>query len=152
MQSRQKGARTGREQLDTAGGRAIRCRLLPAVGAGEVGIAGVRPPAKGGVRPQCEPARDEYLLPIRGKEKSATSAYEGEAFVTLTRNSGVFRGGSAVGKREFVGDRDSVPASNPVVGYVRFASGDKQILLGLLDRHPVVLPGGTGELCELPEG
>lgn len=100
----------------------------------------------------AHPARDEYLLRIRGKEKTATSAHEGEAFVTLARNSGVFRGGSVVGKREFVGDRDSVPASNPVVGYVRFASDDKQILPGLLDRHPAVLPGGTGELYELPEG
>ncbi len=94
---------------------------------------------------------NEYLLLIHGNEKSATSAEEWERFFDAARNSGVFRGGSEVGKREFVGDHDSARSSDHIVGYMRFDSDDKQVILDLLKRHPVVLHGGTVELCELPK-
>jgi hypothetical protein len=94
---------------------------------------------------------NEYLLLIHGNEKSATSAEEWEQFFCAARNSGVFQGGSEVGKREFVGDHDSAQSSDHIVGYMRFDSDDKQVILSLLELHPVVLHGGTVELCELPK-
>lgn len=94
---------------------------------------------------------NEYLLLIHGNEKSATLSEEWERFFDAARNSGVFRGGSEVGKREFVGDRGSAQSSDHIVGYMRFDSDDKQVILNLLILHPVVLHGGTVELCELPQ-
>jgi hypothetical protein len=94
---------------------------------------------------------NEYLLLIHGNEQSATSADEWERFFDAARNSGVFRGGSEVGKREFVGDQVSARSSAHIVGYMRFESDDKQVILSLLELHPVVLHGGTVELCELPK-
>jgi hypothetical protein len=94
---------------------------------------------------------NEYLLLIHGNEKSATSADEWERFFDAAWTSGVFRGGSEVGKREFVGDQVSARSSAHIVGYMRFESDDKQVILSLLELHPVVLHGGTVELCELPK-
>jgi hypothetical protein len=50
-----------------------------------------------------------------------------------------------------VGDQVSARSSAHIVGYMRFDSDDKQIILDLLNVHPVVLHGGTVELCELPK-
>jgi len=36
-------------------------------------------------------------------------------------------------------------------GLQRFDSADKQKILELLKQHPVVLRGGSVELCELPK-
>lgn len=94
---------------------------------------------------------NEYLLLVHGNEQSATSADEWERFFDAAWTSGVFRGGSEVGKREFVGDQVSARSSAHIVGYMRFESDDKQVILSLLELHPVVLHGGTVELCELPK-
>lgn len=37
-----------------------------------------------------------------------------------------------------------------ITGYMRFDAEDKSEILGLLKIHPIVLDGGTVELCELP--
>jgi hypothetical protein len=41
-------------------------------------------------------------------------------------------------------------STDHVVGYMRFDSEDRQPILDLLEKHPVLLHGGTVELCELP--
>ncbi len=94
---------------------------------------------------------NEYILLIQGNEKTATSADEWDRFFVAARESGAFRGGSEIGKREVVGDRESARATEHIVGYMRFDSADKQVLLELLKKHPVVLHGGSVELCELPK-
>ena len=94
---------------------------------------------------------NEYILFIQGNEKTSTTADEWDRFFTSARESGVFRGGSEIGKRETVGDRQLARSSEHIVGYMRFDSADKQVLLELLKKHPVVLHGGSVELCELPK-
>jgi len=93
----------------------------------------------------------QYLLLIQGNEKTGTTAEEWERFFVAAQESGTFKGGSEVGKREIIGAIDSACSSAHIVGYMRFDSGDKQKILALLKLHPVVLHGGSVELCELPK-
>ncbi|MBS0632849.1 MAG: hypothetical protein JSS11_13115 [Verrucomicrobia bacterium] len=93
----------------------------------------------------------QYLLLIQGNATSPTTPAEWDRFFAAARASGLFQGGSAVGRREFVGDTATARSTAHITGYMRFDSAEKQPLLDLLKLHPVVLHGGTVELCELPK-
>ena len=92
----------------------------------------------------------EYLLLIQGNAKSDATEDEWHQFLVAAQESGVFRGGSEIGERLLIGDADSMKSTDHVAGYMRFDSEDRQQILDLLERHPVVTHGGTVELCELP--
>lgn len=94
---------------------------------------------------------NQYILLIQGNAKSATSAEEWERFFTTARDSEMFRGGSEIGNRIVVGDSESAQSSEHIVGYMRFDSEDKAKILDLLKSHPVVMHGGSVELCEMPK-
>jgi hypothetical protein len=93
---------------------------------------------------------DAYLLLIHNNETTPTRDEEWERFFAEARSSGMFEGGSEVGRREILGGPATVPSSAHIVGYMRFETADRRLLLDLLRLHPVVLHGGTVELCELP--
>ena len=94
---------------------------------------------------------NQYLLLIQGNEKTPTTAEEWERFFIAAKSSGTFQGGSEVGNREVIGDAHSAQSSEHIVGYMRFDSVDKHVILDLIRQHPVVLHGGSVELCELPK-
>jgi len=94
----------------------------------------------------------QYILFIHDNVRDDTKPEEWAQFFDEARKSGVFEGGSAVGKRFFVGSADDPKSSDHIVGYMRFDSDDRQKILDLLKHHPVVMHGGTVELCELPKG
>ncbi|MDF1859557.1 MAG: hypothetical protein P1U87_05045 [Verrucomicrobiales bacterium] len=91
-----------------------------------------------------------YLLLIHGNTKSVSTEEEWNQFFAAARESGMFRGGSEIGERTALGNIDSMKSTDHIVGYMRFDSEDTQTILDLLEKHPVVLHGGTVELCELP--
>ena len=93
---------------------------------------------------------NEYILLIQGNETSATTDAEWEHFFTAAQASGAFRGGSEIGQRERLGDSPTALSTDHIVGYMRFDTDDKASLNELLKIHPVVLHGGTVDLCELP--
>jgi hypothetical protein len=93
----------------------------------------------------------QYLLLIHDNAKGRTTGDEWDQFFTAARESGWFRGGSEVGERVVIGDAASAQPSKHIVGYMRFDADDKAKLLELLQRHPVVMHGGSVELCELPK-
>jgi hypothetical protein len=72
-------------------------------------------------------------------------------FFTAAKESGLFRGGSEIGSRTVLGDTACVQPTDHVVAYMRFDSDDKQRILDLLEKHPVLIHGGSAELCEMPE-
>jgi hypothetical protein len=92
----------------------------------------------------------QYILFIHGNETSNPAEEEWDEFFAAARLSGLFEGGSEIGSRLVLGDSRSAKSSEHIVGYMRFDAADKQELLKLLEKHPVVLHGGTVELCELP--
>ncbi|MEK6260767.1 MAG: hypothetical protein AABP62_19380 [Planctomycetota bacterium] len=93
----------------------------------------------------------QYILLIHDNVKTEATAAEWNQFLAAARQSGLFEGGSAMGKRVVLGDTQSAKSSDHIVGYMRFDAEDKQQLLDLLKRHPVVMHGGSVELCEMPK-
>ncbi|MBX3415890.1 MAG: hypothetical protein KF708_24630 [Pirellulales bacterium] len=92
----------------------------------------------------------QYILLIQGNLKSDSTPEEWETFFTAAHESGLFKGGSEIGKRMVIGDAQSAQPTDHIVGYMRFDSDDKQKILGLLEKHPTVIHGGSVELCEMP--
>jgi len=92
----------------------------------------------------------QYLLLIQNNAKSQSTPAEWDAFFAAARASGMFEGGSALGDRAMIGDAASAKSTRHIGGYMRFDTDDKARLLELLQRHPVVVHGGSVELCEMP--
>lgn len=92
----------------------------------------------------------QYILLVHGNATTKPAAAEWDQFFAAARQSGLFEGGSAIGTRVVLGDARSAKSSDHIVGYMRFDADDKQQLLELLKRHPVVMHGGSVELCEMP--
>lgn len=93
----------------------------------------------------------QYILLIHGNVKNPVPEGEWDQFFEAARESGLFRGGSEIGQRILIGDSESVSSTDHIAGYMRFDCENRQEILDLLELHPVVVHGGTVELCELPE-
>ncbi len=92
----------------------------------------------------------QYLLLIQRNVPTPPTAGEWDHFLAAARDSGLFRGGSEISAREMLGNTQSSVSSAHLTGYMRFDADDRQQLLELLQLHPVILHGGSAELCELP--
>ncbi len=92
----------------------------------------------------------DYITLIHNNTKTPTSEQQWQDFFTLARNSGLFDGGSAIGERFTIGDSQDALSSDHIVGYMRFSTEDRDALETLLQQHPVILNGGSVELCECP--
>jgi hypothetical protein len=93
----------------------------------------------------------QYLLLIQNNAKSKATPAEWDLFFAAAKESGLFRGGSALGERVLVGDTQSAQSTKHIGGYMRFDADDKAKILELLKQHPVVTHGGSVELCEMPK-
>jgi hypothetical protein len=93
----------------------------------------------------------QYILLIQGNLKSPPTASEWDEFFAAAQASGLFKGGSEIGTKIVVGNASSAQPTDHIVAYMRFDSDDKQQLLNLLNKHPVIVHGGCAELCEMPE-
>lgn len=94
---------------------------------------------------------NQYIVLIQGNQTDVPTPEEWADFFAMARQSGLFKGGSAIGERLVIGDADSAKPTEHIVGYMRFDAVDKQQVLDLLAQHPVVIHGGSIELCEMPE-
>lgn len=93
----------------------------------------------------------QYILLIHGNAKSVATDEEWSEFFSAAQQSGFFKGGSAIGARDVIGDAQTTQSTEHIVGFTRFDSYDKQAILDLLKVHPVVVHGGSVELCEMPK-
>jgi hypothetical protein len=93
----------------------------------------------------------QYILLVQGNPKSNSTPEEWDAFFKAAQESGLFRGGSEIGARTVLGNIESSQPTDHIVAYMRFDSDDKQPILNLLEKHPVIIHGGSAELCEMPE-
>jgi len=92
----------------------------------------------------------EYILLIHDNTDTPTKEKDWEKFFTLAKKSGLFQGGSVIGKRIVLGSKEVPDTTENVSGYMRFEAVDLEKLKSLLNEHPVLKCGGTLELCELP--
>ena len=92
----------------------------------------------------------QYILFIHGNTTAPTTDAQWEAFFLKARESGLFQGGSEIGARRLLGAAPAPGSSAHIEGYMLFEAEDSGALLELLAQHPVVMNGGSVELCELP--
>ena len=93
----------------------------------------------------------QYILLVQGNLRSRSTPKEWDDFFSAAQKSGLFKGGSEIGSRTVLGDAASAQPTDHIVAYMRFDADDKQQILDLLEKHPVIVHGGSAELCELPE-
>lgn len=93
----------------------------------------------------------EYILFIHSNTDIPTKGEDWHQFFELATSSGLFQGGSEIGKRIQLGSKQVSDTTMNVSGYMRFDSEDIETLKNLLAEHPVLKSGGTLELCELPK-
>ncbi len=92
----------------------------------------------------------EYITFMHGNSDSKATEQEWSAFFAQASDSGLFRGGSAMGKRWTIG-KEAAVASEAIAGYMRFDADSLDDLMALLNNHPTLVHGGTIEICELPK-
>ena len=93
----------------------------------------------------------DYILFIHNNADHPATESQWEAFFSAANKSGIFSGGSEIGKSVQFGAKSTTPAISSVVGYMRFQTDDISRLHKLLELHPIYLQGGTLELCETPK-
>jgi hypothetical protein len=93
----------------------------------------------------------QYLLLIHDNVTSPTTDSDWADFIARATESGMFRGGSELGSREIIGTGAALPSSAHIGGFMRFDADDRLRLVELLQSHPIVIHGGTVELCEMPQ-
>ena len=93
----------------------------------------------------------EYITFMHRNTDTGSTREEWDRFFDLARESGFFRGGSAMGKRSTIGDRIVPDVTEHIGGYMRFDTGKLAELIELLKKHPTVVHGGTIEICEMPK-
>ncbi len=93
----------------------------------------------------------QYIVLVQDNARTKPSAEEWNQFIAAAKQTGLFEGGSAIGNRVMLGNTQSAKPTGHINGYMRFDSDDRQALLDLLAKHPVVVQGGSVELCELPK-
>ena len=91
----------------------------------------------------------EYITFMHNNVDTEPTKEEWDRFFALARESGLFRGGSAVGKRSIVGKKEVPDITYHIGGYMRFDAATLNEVAKLLEHHPIVLHGGTVEICQL---
>lgn len=93
----------------------------------------------------------EYILFIHKNTESPVSKEEWSSFFNAARESGMFQGGSEIGKRILLGEKSATDITKYIGGFMRFESNNLEAVKELLNKHPVLINGGTLELCEMPK-
>jgi len=93
----------------------------------------------------------EYFTFMHNNRDSAYSEGEMDRFLEMARESGLFRGGSGLGKRTTVGEKEVENLRDHIGGYMRFDADRYGDLVELLEQHPCVVGGGTVEVIEMPK-
>ncbi len=92
----------------------------------------------------------EYILFIHNDIDSTSTSQQWDDFFIAAKDSGLFLGGSEISNQIQIGDKPIRKITDSIGGFMRFESNDKNTILQLLKKHPVVMQGGTLELCEMP--
>lgn len=93
----------------------------------------------------------EYIVFMHRNEETPPCKEDWDYFFAMAERSGLFQGGSAIGKRFVVGREGAPDAAIHICRFMRFESENLSELNKLLEQHPVVKNGGSVEVFDLPK-
>lgn len=93
----------------------------------------------------------EYILFIHNNVEQPPTTEQWNLFFETAKASGLFRGGSEISQDCLIGKKSVKSISNYIGGFMRFEATTTDELKQLLNKHPVVIQGGTIELCKMPK-
>ncbi len=93
----------------------------------------------------------EYILFIHKNTDAITTEDQWNSFFVEANKSEIFQGGSEISNSFQIGNKQVQKITTNIAGFMRFKSDDKNKILSLLEMHPVIIQGGTLELCEMPK-
>ena len=93
----------------------------------------------------------QYIAFIYNNAQKPTTQKQWDTFFIAANKSGLFTGGSEIEKGVQIGAKTQQLISDTIVGQLRFEVRDIKQLHELLALHPVLIEGGTLELCEMPK-
>ena len=93
----------------------------------------------------------EYILLIHTNTDTTPSDDEWSSFIQKAIQTKIFKGGSAISNGLIIGKQEVTDITKELGGFMRFETENKEELLELLKQHPVVLNGGSVQLCEMPK-
>jgi len=93
----------------------------------------------------------EYILFIHKNTDFDTTEEQWHSFFSEANKSGIFLGGSEISNQMLIGKKAVKNITSKIGGFMRFETEDKNKVLALLEKHPVIIQGGTLELCEMPK-
>lgn len=92
----------------------------------------------------------QYLALMIGGSKSDSTEEQWSHFFDVANNSGIFRGGSALGESSVIGPASHVGSG--LVGFMRFEADTIDAVHDLLQSHPMVINGGSIKVYHCPVG
>jgi len=93
----------------------------------------------------------EYIVFIHNNTDNETINEQWNSFFLLAQDSGIFQGGSEIYNSIALGKKNIPDITVNIGGFMRFETEDKNRLISLLDKHPVIIEGGSLEICEMPK-
>ena len=93
----------------------------------------------------------EYIVFIHNNTDKETADEQWHSFFSLATDSGIFQGGSEIYNPLSIGNKTIPNITDNIAGFMRFETKDKNKLLTLLENHPVIIEGGSLEICEMPK-
>ena len=93
----------------------------------------------------------EYIVFIHNNTDNVTKDEQWHSFFSLAQESGIFQGGSEIYNPISLGKKTIPDITINIGGFMRFETDDKNKLITLLDKHPVIIEGGSLEMCEMPK-
>ncbi len=92
----------------------------------------------------------QYIALVHNSPEVEAEPEAWSHFFKLASASGLFKGGSAMDRAQMIGSGAASSVANQIGGFMRFDADDLGQLKQLLQKHPVVLGGGSIELFEMP--
>ena len=89
----------------------------------------------------------EYIVFIHNNTDSATTDEQWQTFFTTANASGIFQGGSEISNQTQIGNKSVQKITNTIAGFMRFEAENKNTVLALLEKHPVII-GLDRTVCE----
>ena len=93
----------------------------------------------------------EYILLIHNNTETTPTNDDWSLFIEKAIQTKSFQGGSAISNGLTIGKKEITSITKELGGFMRFETENKQELLELIKLHPVVLHGGSVQLCEMPK-